>query len=230
MHNDKANKSQPKNFQFRNFLESHFGKILFAIIFFSLGNCVAVFLPKWALFEISYEISLVEVLTLLLTVILAWYVGYVIDRQNTKNRSEKELIFEEIKRLQTKARNNYSVICNCNYQETVASIKSLGMSITWLQNFLNEFFDDINVEEEFQIMQNCLTDIDHLATYLPEDSEESEGREGSEGEALIGTIEIETENNKQITKYDSLRVAAINNATETLVHHLMGLIIKINWH
>lgn len=68
-------------------------KIAVAIVIFALGWAAGLFAENWSWFVISNEVSLLDVLSLVITTVIGLYVAVVIQNNLESKRFEKEIIF-----------------------------------------------------------------------------------------------------------------------------------------
>ena len=68
-------------------------KIAVAIVIFALGWVVGLFAENWSWFEFSNEVSLLDVISLVITTAIGLYVAVVIQNNLENKRAEKEIIY-----------------------------------------------------------------------------------------------------------------------------------------
>ena len=68
-------------------------KIVVAIVIFALGWVVGLFAENWSWFEFSNEVSLLDVISLVITTAIGLYVAVVIQNNIENKRAEKEIIY-----------------------------------------------------------------------------------------------------------------------------------------
>lgn len=68
-------------------------KIAVAIVIFALGWVVGLFAERWSWFEFSNEVSLLDVISLVITTAIGLYVAVVIQNNLENKRAEKEIIY-----------------------------------------------------------------------------------------------------------------------------------------
>ena len=68
-------------------------KIAIAIVIFAIGWVVGLFAENWSWFEFSNEVSLLDVISLVITTAIGLYVAVVIQNNLENKRAEKEIIY-----------------------------------------------------------------------------------------------------------------------------------------
>lgn len=68
-------------------------KIAVAFVIFALGWVVGLFAENWSWFEFSNEVSLLDVISLVITTAIGLYVAVVIQNNLENKRAEKEIIY-----------------------------------------------------------------------------------------------------------------------------------------
>lgn len=68
-------------------------KIAVAIVIFALGWVVGLFAENWSWFEFSNEVSILDVISLVITTAIGLYVAVVIQNNLENKRAEKEIIY-----------------------------------------------------------------------------------------------------------------------------------------
>lgn len=71
-------------------------KLLICIILIGFGWVLGQYFENFSLFTYSYEISLMDAITLLGTALMAWYVARVLEKNIQDKRLEKDLILNKI--------------------------------------------------------------------------------------------------------------------------------------
>lgn len=130
------------------------------MIFFSvvLAVNVGTFVIKLCGFNFSSDINLIDYLNLIVTSLLGIYIAFVLQKKQTINRVEQDLIIEEIKGIKLVVRSLHFEGDKIHFNDTVKAFKSLGISSQELKGLLNEVGhnDLINVVDSIDIQLRTL--------------------------------------------------------------------------
>lgn len=73
-------------------------KQVYRILFFLItGGLVGIIVKHWHLFTFDFEVSVFDVLTLVVTAFLAWWVAKKLERDSAVERCEKDILIEKLK-------------------------------------------------------------------------------------------------------------------------------------
>ena len=118
---------------------NNFVKFSYGFNIFLAGVIVGYFLFGWNLFKIKYEIDLVALLGIVVTIILAIYITEKIAKKNTENRIEKDLVISRIVVLETdyyQLFSNFNSFKN-NVVETTAMTDSIAAKVLSIKKLAN---------------------------------------------------------------------------------------------
>ncbi|EMY60665.1 hypothetical protein [Leptospira terpstrae] len=126
-------------------------KIIFYIIIFILGFLTCILLKKYTSFTIANQISIelnpFDIVSLIVTLLIAVYVGRILTKQNEYETSEKELIVKYFTDFKDLLRNKIEFIIEKNIIED----KIINCELKILRSKLNSI---ISIAEEYDFIRD----------------------------------------------------------------------------
>ena len=164
-------------------------------------------------FTLNDEISVVDILTLLVTIFLAIYVGHVIEKVNESSRTEKTLIISSIERLDNISRDvaNNFISGKIEYQIAASGLKKIGTGIQRIKKRAEML--GWKTQDEFDEILKKHRQLRNLTTDTPS----TDNNDSNEIKVKQGMIE-----------FSSNRTREIHNEFESFYLLLFELLIKIN--
>ena len=112
-------------------------KLIVAVALIALGWVLGQYIENIAFFTYSHEISLIDVISLIVTVFMAWYVSRILEKSIQDKRTEKDLILSKIDEVDQAI--NSLILLNSS-ESTVSYVKVvhiLTKSRKWSVRFWN---------------------------------------------------------------------------------------------
>lgn len=104
-------------------------KCLFLLV---LGGLIGFFSVQWTLFEFDYKIVLVDLINLIVTASLGYYIATYLQNKQGSSRVEKDLLIEEVKKVKIDLDRINSFVENNQipFGETVSIFKNISGNIS----------------------------------------------------------------------------------------------------
>lgn len=139
-------------------------KIFVAVVFFALGWIVGLFAENWSWFVFSNEVSLLDVISLVITTAIGLYIADVIQKNLESKRVEKDIIFGQFNYVEEYLSELSSEVSKEQTDGTVdvlAKIGSCRKFWTKIVKMIKEMYgidpvkDNINPNEFIKLNQLC---------------------------------------------------------------------------
>jgi len=120
---------------------------------------------SFSFFVFKNEIDIINLLTLIITSALGWYLAYNLPKNIDANKFEKELIYDIIKPLNNKIKSllNDLKSNNLNFKQTVKTFKEISTLISDFEE-LNDICLIIEECDMINLIRNDYNNIKHLIT------------------------------------------------------------------
>ncbi len=197
-------------------LKTIINNILGFIVGFILGSLLVVFFSEF--FIIETEIQIIDIISLIVMVILTYYIASILDKQKEKDKITRELytnkVFEIDKNLDFLAIKIQDKKCFIQEVNTTLSIISQKLQFIYmsLKKYYSTYEKDIDAYENR--IKGKKEKLRYLCTYTPIDKQNNKGSN------------VEVENG--IAKYDEKVANEIISNIEDLKNILFELEVYIN--
>ncbi len=138
----------------------------------SIGWCSGQYFENFSLFAYSTEIELMDVITLAVTVFIAWYVAQILQKRGQDERFEKELIIARIDDVDN-ALIKLSAICfskdPVRYDEVTHILSNTRKWTKRFRQIIEERYNTLHEKEEnrFVSVSRKIIEVNRLCTYTP---------------------------------------------------------------
>lgn len=147
-------------------------KLIVAVALIALGWVLGQYIENIAFFTYSYEISLIDVISLIVTAFMAWYVSRILEKNIQDKRTEKDLILSKIDEVDQAI--NSLILLNSS-ESTVSYVKVvhiLTKSRKWsvrFWNIIDQKYKGLSNKEKdnYTSMLNKMREVNVLCTYTP---------------------------------------------------------------
>lgn len=147
-------------------------KLIVAVALIALGWVLGQYIENIAFFTYSYEISLIDVISLIVTAFMAWYVSRILEKNIQDKRTEKDLILSKIDEVDQAI--NSLILLNSS-ESTVSYVKVvhiLTKSRKWsvrFWNIIDQKYKGLSNKEKdnYTSMLNKMREANVLCTYTP---------------------------------------------------------------
>lgn len=147
-------------------------KLIVAVALIALGWVLGQYIENIAFFTYSHEISLIDVISLIVTVFMAWYVSRILEKSIQDKRTEKDLILSKIDEVDQAI--NSLILLNSS-ESTVSYVKVvhiLTKSRKWsvrFWNIIDQKYKGLSNKEKdnYTSMLNKMREANILCTYTP---------------------------------------------------------------
>ena len=147
-------------------------KLIVAVALIALGWVLGQSIENIAFFTYSHEISLIDVISLIVTVFMAWYVSRILEKSIQDKRTEKDLILSKIDEVDQAI--NSLILLNSS-ESTVSYVKVvhiLTKSRKWsvrFWNIIDQKYKGLSNKEKdnYTSMLNKMREANILCTYTP---------------------------------------------------------------
>lgn len=140
--------------------------LLSSILWFLAGSIASYFTLQFSLFDIDYEIKIIDTLVSVGTAIIALYVAITIQRKFTKNQNQYTYVERKIDALWANFNNfSMSLIFNDNVELNIVSkySKELLHSVSFLKNIFTAYELDSNC---ILVLESKFDDLDQFVLSL----------------------------------------------------------------
>lgn len=152
--------------------------IVLCVLFFLAGFAIVVIVRNWGQLDFDFKVPVVDVMTLGLTVFLAWWVAGKLEKDQSEERFEKELLIKKYDELDKQlvdfkkwVDGNGTFLASL-MDGTLTDLRKLAFRIE------NELCDRYKKESSRVIkigsLQEKLTSLKRLCTFLPENNNTDE--------------------------------------------------------
>ena len=185
-----------------------------SLVFLFAGGVIGVLVKHWPLFTFNFEVSVLDVLALIVTVFLAWWVAEKLEKDSDKERCEKDIIIEKLKavdELVAKLSEKVSDSEIVSLTSIVAIIGNIDALSTRICNQIRTRYSAMVRDHARLFYEDELTELDNLCT------------DDADGEMVS-----ESRDNSSVCLYSENRKADINNCATRLSDKIFNLEILIN--
>lgn len=137
------------------------------LVFLFFGGVFGLLIKYWHLFTFNFEVSVFDVIALISTVILAWWVAKKLERDSAVERCEKDILIEKLKQMEGLVENvgqKTSVPGIVQLTDVIASIDKFDklsnrVLETIEQRFSNIINPNVDYRSDFEFLDNlCSND------------------------------------------------------------------------
>ncbi len=192
-------------------------KIIFYICLVFIGILIGKFL-NFPYFEISKNIDLVNILSIIVTMLLAILITVFFDKQKSDNRVEKDLILRRVESIYeiTNTLQKESVSGAIPYTDATSSIKRINTSIQSIYKIVTKC--QFSIKDDIKILiKDAISDLRDILTDTPKLAEEQ-----------IENSDLPIEVKNGVLKFNKQRINQIEAKFDTLKDCLLELEIRIN--
>ena len=192
-------------------------KVIFCLCLIVIGIVIGKFL-NFQYFEISKEIDLVNITSIITTILLAILITLLFDKQKSDNRIEKDLILRRIDNIYaiTNELQKESILGEIKYTEAASSIKRISTSIQSIYKTVNKC--QFTIKEDIKtLIKNAISELRNILTDTPKITDKQ-----------IESSDLPIEVKDGIIKYNKERINQIEARFDTLKDCLLELEIRIN--
>ncbi len=148
--------------------------IVLCLLFFLAGFAAIVIVRNWGQLDFDFKVPVVDVLTLGLTVFLAWWVAGKLERDQSEERFEKELLIKKYDELDSQIVDFKKwVDGNGTFLASImdGTLTELRKLSTRIENELRDRYKNgCNKVIEIGSLPKELTDLKKLCTFIPENN------------------------------------------------------------
>lgn len=182
-------------------------KIAVAIVIFALGWVVGLFAENWSWFEFSNEVSLLDVISLVITTAIGLYVAVVIQNNLENKRAEKEIIYGQfnfVEQYLTELRTEVSKEQAEGSNDIVAKIG--GCRKFW-SKIVTLIKDKYGIDlSKYNINPNEFIKLNHLCTSTPIIGVQDDSVIAQDGKVTYS----ETRRNEIYSEIDRIRMTIVD--------------------
>lgn len=173
-------------------------------------------------FVLTYEVSLIDLLSLGATVFVAIYLTNILDKHKEQSKNEKQIVFTHLERIDEMARDvaNKTASGAFERKEAEGSFKKIGTALTAIKRTLG--LVKLPYESEIDKLLTLHLEIRDLSTFLP--------RTPPQGLQLVGPGFPDIRFDAGSFKYSDQRMVEIDQKLTEFSHDLTKLQIYINKH
>ena len=136
-------------------------KSLLYLSIFGIGVTIGDII-EWGFFELDKSISIIDALTLFITLGVTWYIATVIDKQSKNKQIESELVIEQIREIET-------IIKELNVSTKPISLFEVNLAVHKISLVKNNIFKNISNEDLESEFKNGFKKVKDLLTNRPID-------------------------------------------------------------
>lgn len=188
-------------------------KVIYNIgAFFAIGVVIGLVIKYWRMLTFNFEVSVFDSFSLVITVMIAWWVAQKLERDTTQERCEKDIIIEKLKMLDGLIESlNHKIVDEDNV--LLSSVTSI---INSIDAHTNRIMEQIRNHYPSVLNPNVdlidgLNQLDDLCT-------------NDEGDGIV--FEIMDVNS--VCRYSSERKDCIVSCTNSLSDRIFNLEILVN--
>jgi hypothetical protein len=192
-------------------------KIVFYICLILLGIWIGK-VTDFPHFEISKSIDLINVLSILVTVLLAILITVYFDKRKSDNRIEKDLILRRVDNIYeiTNELQREAISGEIPYTEAASSIKRINTSMQLIYKTVDKC--EFSIKDDIKTsIRNAISDLRDILTDTPKLTE-----------AQIEKSDLPIEVKNGIIKFNRQRISQIEVKFDSLKDKLLELEIRIN--
>ena len=187
------------------------------IVFVFIGCVLGVVVKYWSFLTFNFEVNVFDVLTLIITVFLAWWVTTKLEKDSTAERFEKDILIEKLKVME-------GVMENIKQKATETEIVPLSDVIALINKFdvlshrvldsiENRYKSLVKVEVDYR------KDLDELDDLCSNDKSET---------FPDNSIVMEEKDGISTCIYSKDRVDAIDQKSSDIINKLFNLQLLLN--
>ncbi len=192
-------------------------KIVFCFCLILLGIWIGK-VTDFPHFEISKSIDLINVLSILVTVLLAILITVYFDKRKSDNRIEKDLILRRVDNIYeiTNELQREAISGEIPYTEAASSIKRINTSMQSIYKTVDKC--EFSIKDDIKTsIRNAISDLRDILTDTPKMTE-----------AQIEKSDLPIEVKNGIIKFNRQRISQIEVKFDSLKDKLLELEIRIN--
>lgn len=192
-------------------------KIIFCVCLVIVGILIGKFV-SFAHFEISPKIDLVNITSILVTVLLAILITVFFDKRKSDNRIEKDLILRRVDNVYeiTNELQKESISGKIPYTEAASSIKRISTAMQSIYKTVDKC--EFTIKDDIKTsIQSAISQLRDLLTDTPKMTEDQ-----------IESSDLPIEVRDGIIKYNRQRIGQIEAKFDLLKDCLLELEIRIN--
>lgn len=147
-------------------------KIIISLALIGFGWVFGQYLEGISFFTYSYEISLIDVISLIVTALMAWYVSRILEKNIQDKRIEKDLILSKIDEVDQAINSLISLNSSESIVSYVEVVHVLKKSKKWSARFwsiIEQKYKGLSDKEKgnYTSMLNKMQEANRLCTYTP---------------------------------------------------------------
>lgn len=138
-------------------------RVIICLCLVSLGIVIGKFVNILPHFKVDETVNLVDVLSIIATLFLAWYVSKILDKEQQDSRGEKDLILKRIEDIYQLIDESHRkvIFTKVAYQEAASYCKRINLSLKTIFTVIEciEFSIDADLKGKLQANSKKLRDL-----------------------------------------------------------------------